>query len=134
MNYTYDPTKIALGGKDQVRFELGDVGPEYAIGDEEITAIITVYTDLLSAKLKIAESIYRRFTYEVDHTAGGVSLQLGQRAERWKAIYEELRKRRAMTRAPELNTESTTDAEDEGHYFRTGFTDTDQQTSYTEEI
>lgn len=134
MNYTYDPTKIALGGKDQVRFELGDVGPEYAISDDEIAAIIAVYTDLLSAKLKIAESIYRRFTYEVDHTAGGVSLQLGQRAERWKKIYEDLRKRRAMTRAPELNTESTTDALDEGHYFKTGFTDTDQQTSYTEDI
>ncbi len=99
-SYNYDPSKISEKGMDQMRFELGDTMVEgkaqtCALCDEEYEAIIpqTVYTTRQWKKAKLAciESIFRRFAYEVDTRDGNLSLSLGDRAELWKKMYDELK-------------------------------------------
>ncbi len=99
-SYNYDPSKVTDKGMDQMRFELGDTmieGKEVtcALCDEEYTAIIpeTVHTTRQWKKAKLAciESIFRRFAYEVDTKDGNLTLSLGDRAELWKKMYDELK-------------------------------------------
>ncbi len=103
--YTYDPTKIGAPGVDKMRFELGDTmvdngGENAAICDEEIAAMITAFPNWAMAKMKIAESIYRRFSYEVTFSVTGMRMDLQQRAEHWKTIYEDLQKKCAGSSSP----------------------------------
>lgn len=121
--FTYDPTKIGEIGKDRMRFELGDTmvdnnGANAAISDEEINAILTAYPNWAMAKLKIVESIYRRFSYEISVSVGGMSLQLQQRVEHWKKMYDDLRKTGAS--APSVPSGQSADSE---MYFYTGMMD-----------
>ena len=99
-SYTYDPGKISENGVDRMRFELGDTmtdGKEStcALCDEEYAALIpdTIRSrrQWLKAKLACLESIFRRFSYEVDTKTGPVSLNLGGRAKLWQEEYEKLR-------------------------------------------
>lgn len=116
MANTYDPSKIGVPGKDRMRFEIGDTNTaNAAISDEEIEAILAAYPNWATAKLKIVESIYRRFSYEVSVSVGGMSLQLQQRAEHWKKMYDELRK--TGTSAPPIPEDKT------GPYFYEGMMD-----------
>jgi len=97
--YTYLPAKAGVYGKDRMRFELGDVMVEggaetCALCDEEYAAIIPAKISTLrkwkKAKLKCLESIMRRFAYEPDTKVGPLDLKLGDRAELWKKMYDDL--------------------------------------------
>ena len=96
--YTYDPTKITEGGVDQMRFELGDTvvdmeGVPSPLCDEEYQAIINKYGKTWRvAKLKCLEAIVMKLAYEVDTSVGGLSYSLGQRADRWKKMYDDAKK------------------------------------------
>ena len=83
-----------------MRFELGDTMVEgkavtCALCDEEYAALIpeTVRSkrQWLKAKLACLESIFRRFSYEVDTKTGPVSLSLEDRAKLWQEEYEKLK-------------------------------------------
>lgn len=118
--YTYDPTQIAKGGKDQMRFELGDTMVEggsdtCALSDAEYTAIIEATPRWKKAKLRCIESILFRFSYEVDTTVGKLSLSLNQRLEAWKKLRDEL-KAEVETAAPVANPQAISG----NHYFRVG--------------
>lgn len=118
--YTYDPAQIAKGGKDQMRFELGDTMVEggadtCALSDAEYTAIIEATPRWKKAKLRCIESILFRFSYEVDTTVGKLSLSLNQRLEAWKKLRDEL-KAEVETAAPAANPKAIGGA----HYFHTG--------------
>ena len=118
--YTYDPTKIAEGGKDQMRFELGDTMVEggadtCALNDAEYTAIIEATPRWKKAKLRCIESILFRFSYEVDTRVGALSLSLSQRLEAWRKLRDEL-KAEVEISAPEANPQVIGGA----HYFHTG--------------
>ena len=68
LTYTYDASKIAEHGLDQMRFELGDTmvdgGVETcALSDQEYKAVIEAYPRWKRAKLACVESILRRFSY-----------------------------------------------------------------------
>lgn len=95
--YTYEPEKIKENGKDRMRFELGDTmvqGREAtcALADDEIEAALETYPKHWKhAKLMLLESIYRRFSYEVDTKTGPLSLSLSERAKLWKEAYEKLK-------------------------------------------
>ena len=96
--YSYDGAKLADGGLNQMRFELGDMlvdEPDKTayLSDEEITAMITACPDKWKkAKCNLVKSLLFRFSYEVDTKAGPVSWSLSQRYASWKALYEDLKK------------------------------------------
>ena len=95
--YNYAPSKITEGGKDRMRFELGDVMVEggaetTALTDEEIDAALQVATNWKRAKLFLLESLVRRFSYEVDTRTGPLSLNLLERAKLWREDYDKLKK------------------------------------------
>ena len=94
--YSYDPGKLSERGKDLMRFELGDTMVEgkektCALTDEEYTAILEMHKNWKRAKLACLETIFRRFSYEVDTQTGPLSLQFGNRAKLWQEEYEKLK-------------------------------------------
>lgn len=126
--YDYDPTKIKDSGKDQMRFELGDTAIEggrdtCALSDEEYTAIINGETErgFQYAKYKCLEAIMMRLAYEVDYSAGGLSLSLSQRYDRWKELWLRMQKQyQYITANPAALGDNKLDG---GHYFRLGMND-----------
>lgn len=98
MAYNYDPAAVAEYGKDRMRFELGDTmvegGPDTtALTDEEIEVALSAYPKSWKrAKLMLLESLFRRFSYEVDTKTGPLTLSLQARAKLWKEMYEDLKK------------------------------------------
>jgi hypothetical protein len=118
--YTYDPEKIGQGGKDQMRFELGDTMVEggadtCALSDAEYTAIIKATPRWKKAKLRCIESILFRFSYEVDTRVGALSLSLSQRLEAWQKLRDDL-KAEVETAAPIASPQAIGGA----HYFQSG--------------
>lgn len=96
--YSYDPGKLKGAGKDLMRFELGDTMVEgghdtTALTDEEIQAVLDMYPKSWKrAKLKLIESIFRRYSYEADTKTGPLTLSLKERAKLWQEEYEKLKK------------------------------------------
>ena len=128
--YTYDPANMFGGGKDQLRFDLGDTATEggaetCVLCDEEYGAILKHATEagrgIKYAKYLCLEAIVMKLAYEVDFSADGLSMSLSQRYERWRKMYEEAKKQFQTIRA---NGVALGDgAPDGGHYFRAGMHD-----------
>lgn len=97
-SYNYDPTDIKGQTVSRMRFELGDTMVEggsdtTALTDEEIQVAIESYPNLWKkAKLMLLESLYRRFSYEVDTKTGPLTLNLHDRAAMWREDYLALKK------------------------------------------
>lgn len=97
-SYNYDPADIKGQTVSRMRFELGDTMVEggsdtTALTDEEIQVAIDSYPNLWKrAKLMLLESLYRRFSYEVDTKTGPLTLGLHDRAVMWRADYLALKK------------------------------------------
>lgn len=101
MTYSYDPAKIRQRGKDRMRFELGDTQTEggadtCALADEEYEAILDGIKDgkkaWLFAKLTVLEAILFKLSYQVDTKIDVLEYGLGERAGRWKKLYDDLKK------------------------------------------
>lgn len=102
MTYSYDPTKIRVRGKDQMRFELGDTVVEYGaescvLADEEYEAMLADLKDgekaWLFAKLAILEAILIKLHYQIDTKIDVLQYDgVGERAERFQKLYDTLRK------------------------------------------
>lgn len=97
--YTYDPGMVSEFGKDRMRFELGDTMTEggadtTALSDEEITAALESYPGKWKrSKLMLLETLYRRFSYEVDTKTGPLAFSsMTERAKLWKEEYLSLKK------------------------------------------
>ena len=112
--YSYDPAKITDGGLNQMRFELGDTvvdlnGVSSPLCDEEYNAIIQKYgKNWRKAKIKCLEGIVMKLAYEVDTSVDGLSYSLGQRADRWKAMLDEEKKKgKAMGSMPRVGYEGS---------------------------
>lgn len=124
-SYTYDPTKINEKGKDRMRFELGDTAVEggaetAALTDEEINAVISSYPNKWKrAKFALVESLYRRFSFEIDTKVGSLSLSMQGRAEAWKVMYEQLRTELGNYAVPSVNPAAVSG----DTYFHTGMMD-----------
>ena len=125
MDYTYNPEDIINPGKDRMRFELGDtvVDKEHeaaALSDQEYIAIITAAFENEKgwkyAKLKCLEAICMKLSFEVSTTIGPLEYQYGQRAERWRQLYQEMKLEfRTSSAFPSLGKQSSQDL-----YFYTG--------------
>lgn len=104
-SYNYDPAKVTEFGIDRMRFELGDTMVEgnsetSALTDQEIQAALDSYPNSWKrAKLFLLESLYRRFSYEVDAKTGPLWLYFQERAKTWKKDYEDLKKEIAIESA-----------------------------------
>lgn len=130
MTYTYDPTKLSDGGKDQMRFELQDIAVAGAqetcvLSDQEYETIIAKATEAgqswRSAKYQCLRAIVMRMAFEVDFSADGLSLSLSQRYDRWKELKRELEEEMQMVTAnPAALGRGCPDG---GHYFRAGMND-----------
>jgi len=101
MTYSYDPTKIRARGKDQMRFELGDTCTEggvdtCALADEEYEAMLAGLQEgrkaWLFVKLAVLEALLFKIQYQVDTKIDALQYSFGDRAKRWKAMYDELKK------------------------------------------
>ena len=97
--YDYDPAKIQEGGKDQMRFELGDTAIEggrdtCALADEEYAAILSAAAGrgFQYAKYKCLEAIMMRMAFEADYSADGLSISFSQRYDRWKELWARMQK------------------------------------------
>lgn len=112
MNYSYDPTKIRQRGKDQMRFELGDTQVEggadtCALADEEYEAVLDGIKEgkkaWLFAKLAVLEAILFKLSYQVDTRIDVLEYDLGERADRWKKLYDDVKKQTlALASVPNL--------------------------------
>lgn len=126
--YDYDPAKIQEGGKDQMRFELGDTAIEggrdtCALSDEEYAAIIEANAGrgFQYAKYKCLEAIMMRMAFETDYSADGMSLSMSQRYDRWKEMWLRMQKQyQTITASPAALGKNKLDG---GHYFRLGMND-----------
>lgn len=98
MNYNYDPSKITEGGRDQMRFELGDTvvdmgGISSPLCDEEYDAIIQKYgANWKRARYECLKAIVMKLSYEVNTSVGGLSYSLSDRYKRWKEMLDEAKK------------------------------------------
>lgn len=95
--YSYDPTKICDNGVDQMRFELGDTIVDLGevqspLCNEEYDAMIGSTSSWKRAKLKCLKAILMKFAYEVNTSTDGLSYSLNDRYDRWKAMYDDLKK------------------------------------------
>jgi len=101
MTYSYDPARIAESGKDRMRFELGDTVVEggadsCVLSDEEYEGALASRRGWLQAKLYALEAILFKLSYQVDTKIDVLSYDLGERAERWRKLHEELSKQVAV--------------------------------------
>ncbi len=126
MTYSYDPKKIKARGKDQMRFELGDTQTEggadtCALSDEEYEAMLAGIKEgkkaWMFAKLAVLEAILFKIQYQVDTRIDVLQYSFGDRAERWRKLYEDLKKQTlAAVSIPTL----APSIQDTQPYFRKG--------------
>lgn len=119
--YSYDPSKICDGGVDQMRFELGDTIVDMGdiqspLCDEEYAAMIGSTSSWKRAKLKCLKAILMKFAYEVNTSTDGLSYSLSDRFDRWKAMYDDLKKK-AEAAVPVCNPNALGGKDGEDMYF-----------------
>lgn len=127
--YTYDPAEIATESVSKARFELGDTAVEGGastcfLADEEIQAIIgDPNTRRWSRKLfKLADAVCMKLSFETNWSNDGTSFSLGQRADRWKALRDELKKAADIEASLPTSgaVSDSVQSADGGHYFHRG--------------
>lgn len=114
MIYSYDPTKITDGGKDQMRFELGDTVVETGalaspLCDQEYEAILKKHgANWKVAKFHCLSAIVQKLSFEVDTTVDGLHYSLSQRFERWKKMKDDAEKSlKAASSTPRVGNEAS---------------------------
>jgi hypothetical protein len=95
MTWTYSGNPGA-SDKDQLRFYLGDVNPQLPLlSDEECNFLLSQWEDDYNSPMYVAavaaEALASRFAREVDISADGVSVQIGQLQQRFITLAEQLR-------------------------------------------
>ncbi len=126
--YTYNPADIGRNTISKARFELGDIhvsgGAETCmLSNEEINAVISSTPKWKMALYQLADAVCMRLSYETDFRDDGMGFSLNQRAERWTAIRDRLKKEaKASVCTPTSGAvnDSLRNAEDGGHYFYSG--------------
>ena len=96
MTYSYNPSNLSDHGIDRMRFELGDTfvaEPEKTayLCDEEYLAVIESSASWKRAKLRLVETLLRRFSYEVDTNIKEAQWNLHQRVAEWKDLWRRLK-------------------------------------------
>lgn len=101
MNYTYDPRKIRDGGKDQMRFELGDTAVEQgalgcALSDEEyetfLLDLVQGKKPWLVAKISLVKVVLHKFAFQVDTKIDVLEYDFSSRVAHWEKLLAILEK------------------------------------------
>lgn len=101
MTYTYEPLEIRDGGKNQMRFELGDTAVEQgalgcALSDQEYLAFLGEETrskqQWLQAKLSLVKVVLHKFAFQVDTKIDVLEYDFSARVTAWKSLCEDLEK------------------------------------------
>lgn len=125
MTYSYDPLKIKGGGKDQMRFELGDTLVEggadtCALADEEYEGFLADIKPgkkaWIRAKLGIVETILFKLSYQPDTKIDVLEYKFSDRIKAWERLKVDLKKDLAGMSAPLIDSE----ASKKPPYFYTG--------------
>lgn len=96
-SYTYNPADIREQTVSRMRFEIGVLWlravqiPQHS-RMRKIQAAIDSNSKWKRAKLMLLESLYRRFSYEVNTKTGPLTLELHARAAMWREDYLTLKK------------------------------------------
>lgn len=75
-SYSYDGP--ASGPKDEVRFLVGDVGPDFLLADEDLEYLLGEYPQPLLSASHAARSLAARFASKIDRSVGELSVQYSQ--------------------------------------------------------
>lgn len=95
-SYSGNPKSSA---RDELRFLIGDTDTcDQLLQDEELTYLLDQTGSALSAAIRAAENLAAKFSRMVDESVGRISIKLSQRAEQYRALAADLR-RRATTEA-----------------------------------
>jgi len=96
-SYSGNPASSPL---DEMRFVLGDTTPNTGLDpnnellqNEEINYALNKYPDFFTAAVVLCEAIIAKFTRMVDETTGDESVSASQRAEQFRKMAEDLRKK-----------------------------------------
>lgn len=126
MTYTYDPLLIKAGGKDQMRFEVGDTlidggADTCALSDEEYAGLLADIKPgkkaWVCAKLAVVEAILFKLSYQPDTKIDVLEYKFAERVEIWERLKESLKKEAAaFSSAPVMDAE----AAKKPPYFYTG--------------
>lgn len=104
MTYTYDPLKIKAGGKDQMRFEVGDTSVEggadtCALSDEEYEGILADIKPgkkaWVCAKLAVVNAILFKLSYQPDTKIDVLEYSFSDRVKAWERLKASLEKEAA---------------------------------------
>lgn len=89
-SYSGDPS---TSDKDMVRLLIGDVDEDdQLLSDEEIEAVLAVYTNIHLASSVLAESISGMFSRLADKSIGDYSISLSQMSEQYRLLADRLRR------------------------------------------
>ncbi|MFI3253514.1 MAG: hypothetical protein R3Y63_04130 [Eubacteriales bacterium] len=98
MNYSYEPLRIKVFGKDRMRFELGDTSVEggedtSALCDEEYEMMLDGVTSTTwpEAKLEILSAILHKMAFQVDTKIDTLSYDFSARVSAWETMYQDLK-------------------------------------------
>lgn len=111
--FTYNPSEIRSGGKDQMRFELGDTAVEggaetCALSDEEYTAFLdgqqTDKGTWQTIKLSLVEAILHKFSFQIDTKVDVLTYDFSSRVEHWQNIYDKLKSEVTANSLPSIGS------------------------------
>lgn len=130
MGYSYDPADLAGMSVSRMRLELGDTQVDggantCALSDGEISALIerelAAGGGWHAAKVACLRAIVMRFAMSADLRAGGMSIELSQRYERYRKLLEDAER---LYQTPSVHPAALGRSRpDGGHYFFAGMND-----------
>lgn len=99
MSWTYSENP-ASSTRDQLRFLIQDTDiQDQLLSDGELDYLLTSEGSALSAAARAAEILVARFSKEMDEKVGGVSVNFSQRAESYRKLMADLKRRIALKSA-----------------------------------
>lgn len=92
--YSGDPSS---SDRDQVRFIIQDTdSDDQLLQDEELDYLLTEEGNVTSASIRAAEILMAKFSRMCDEKVGQVSVSYSQKAEQYKRLVDQLKRRAAI--------------------------------------
>lgn len=100
MSATYDPVALASGGKDAVRFFLGDTDMSSPlVQDEEITFALSMRGNQYGAVAMCARALSAKYARLVTNSVDGISAQMSAKTTQFLKVAQEYEAKAAVNYA-----------------------------------